>query len=72
MLQLVILSNSGCVGLLHHNCNMLNEFFYVCIASHLIEGVKLLYLEFDQDPPPPHPPPLYTIDNAIGYVVSWP
>jgi len=52
--------------IVHHNCSMLEEFLFVCITSRLIKGASLMFLEVDQDPP------LYTIDDAVRYVMFWP
>jgi hypothetical protein len=50
----------------HHGNSMIDEYLYVGITQVTLKGVHLLVLEPDNDPP------LYRVDDAIGYIVQWP
>jgi hypothetical protein len=50
---------------MHHNRTMLEECIFVAITSCVLVGVHLLYPKHDHDPP------LYIVNNAIGYIILW-
>ncbi len=51
---------------MHHGFFFSKNFLFVAITNNLLKGVHLPCLNSSHDPP------LYTIQDVIGYVVMWP
>jgi hypothetical protein len=56
----------GGEGVVLHHHSFLEYYLFVAITSSLVKGAHLSCRVVDHDPP------LYTIDNAIGYIIMWP